>query len=119
MIIDLDSHLREEYFLDQVYKLEGPYARFTPVRVGDGKYQDARFTHSLNPTNAKVNAVFDHSYMYDPRRKWRGGELAERQVGGHDMERRLKDVASESVDKQILFPLLPSEYPRRADRQVR
>ncbi len=26
MIIDLDSHLREGYFMDEVYKLDGPYA---------------------------------------------------------------------------------------------
>jgi len=32
MIIDLDSHLREECFLDEVYRLDGPYATFTPRR---------------------------------------------------------------------------------------
>lgn len=108
MIIDLDSHLREEYFLDEAYKLDGPYARFTPVRVGSGKYQEAKFVHHLSPTNAKVNAVFDHSYMYDPKRKWHSGEIAERQVGGFDMERRLKDIAREGVEKQLLFPTLMS-----------
>ena len=108
MIVDLDSHLREEYFLDEVYKLEGSLARFTPVRVGNGKYQEAKFIHNLNPTNAKVSAVFDHSYMYDPKRKWRGGETAERQVGGYDMERRLEDMAREEVEKQLLFPTLMS-----------
>jgi len=106
MIIDLDSHLREEYFLDEVYKLDGPYARFTPVRVGEGKYQEAKFTHTLDPTNPKVGAIFGHGYMYDPKRKWRGGDLAERQAGGYDMERRLRDIAREGVDKQILFPTL-------------
>ena len=30
MIIDLDSHLREGYFMDEVYNLPEPYARFTP-----------------------------------------------------------------------------------------
>jgi predicted TIM-barrel fold metal-dependent hydrolase len=106
MILDLDSHLREEYFMDEVYRLEGPYARFTPVRVGDGKYQEAKFIHHLNPVNAKVAAAFDHSYMYDPKRKWRGGEIAERQVGGYDMGRRLQDNAREGIDHQILFPTL-------------
>ena len=28
MIIDFDSHLREGYFMDEVYKLEGSYERF-------------------------------------------------------------------------------------------
>jgi hypothetical protein len=37
MIIDLDSHLREGYFLDEVYRLEEPYARYSPVKVGDGR----------------------------------------------------------------------------------
>lgn len=108
MIIDLDSHLREEYFLDEVYRLDGPLARFTPVRVGHGRHQQAKFSHTLNPTNAKVGAVFDHSYMYDPRQRWRGGEIAERQVGGYDMERRLRDIAGEGVEKQLLFPTLMS-----------
>src|SRR5262249_30258290 len=33
MIIDFDSHLREGYFMDDVYRLEGPYERFRPVRL--------------------------------------------------------------------------------------
>ena len=33
MIIDLDSHLREGYFMDEVYNLPEPYARFTPQRM--------------------------------------------------------------------------------------
>jgi len=32
MIIDMDSHLREGYFLDEVYKLDGPLAKFTPKK---------------------------------------------------------------------------------------
>jgi hypothetical protein len=39
MIIDLDSHLREIYFMDEVYKLEGRYAQYTPVKVNNGMYQ--------------------------------------------------------------------------------
>jgi hypothetical protein len=31
MIIDLDSHLREGYFADQVYKLAPPFEEYTPV----------------------------------------------------------------------------------------
>src|SRR5713101_1562234 len=48
VIIDLDAHLREEYFLDEVYKLDGPFANLTPERIGDGKYQHARFRHQLS-----------------------------------------------------------------------
>ena len=78
MIIDLDSHLHENYFFDEVYKLAGPYARFTPVRVGDGKYQDARFEHSLNTVSTQASAIFNHRYMSEPKTNWRGGEYAAR-----------------------------------------
>jgi hypothetical protein len=37
MIIDFDSHLREGYFMDEVYKLEGSYERFRPVKLNDGR----------------------------------------------------------------------------------
>jgi len=104
MIIDLDSHLHENYFFDEVYKLEGPYARFTPVRVGEGKYQEARFEHSLNTVSAQALAVSNHRYMSLPKTNWRGGEYAARKVGGYNMEKRLEAIAREKVDKQFLFP---------------
>jgi hypothetical protein len=42
--------------------------------------------------------------MYDPKRNWRGGVIAERQVGGYDMERRLDDITQEGIDHQMIFP---------------
>jgi predicted TIM-barrel fold metal-dependent hydrolase len=114
VIIDLDSHLREEYFMDEVYKLDGPFAEYTPERIGDGKYQHARFRHRLNTDDPKASAIFSHSYVYDPDEK-RGWEaIAERQVGGYDMERRLKDATKEGIDRQMLFPTrigTPTQYP--------
>ena len=104
MIIDLDSHLREGYFMDEVYKLEGPYAKFTPVKSGDGRSHRTRFIHSLDPGNPQGRAAHSHPYIYDPKVKWRGGEIAERQVAGYDMERRLKAIRIEGIDKQIIFP---------------
>ena len=104
MIIDLDSHLREGYFLDEVYKLEEPWAKYAPRRVGDGKYQEARFTNVLDPTDRKVRLAQSHGFMYDPKARWRGGELAERQAGGWDMERRLRDLDREGADLQMIFP---------------
>ena len=104
MIIDLDSHLRDQYFLDEIYQLDGPYAQFTPTRVGSGKYQQSNFDHSIDPRPRKAMAVFDHRYMSDPDKKWRGGEYSERQRGGWDLERRLKDKTLEKIDRQILFP---------------
>lgn len=104
MIIDLDSHIREQYFLDEVYRLDEPFARFTPVRINDGKYQGARFRHTLDVFDPKVRAVFNHLYMSDPKLKWRGGEYADRQAGGYDMERKLKDMGLEGVNKAVMFP---------------
>jgi len=104
MIIDLDSHLREEYFMDEVYRLPEPYARYTPVRTGDGKPEERRFRHSLETRSPRPRAGYNHNYMYDPKQNWRGGEIAERQVGGYDMERRWDDMAQEGVDHQMLFP---------------
>ena len=66
-IIDLDSHLREAYFMDEIYKLEGPYEKFTPVRIQDGQPRDRRYRHSLEPRNPRSRAAYNHNYMYDPR----------------------------------------------------
>jgi len=104
MIVDLDSHLREGYFMDEVYKLDGPFAHFTPVRAGEGRNHQTRFIHSLDPGDPKGRAAHKHPYIYDPKVNWRGGEIAERQVAGYDMERRLKDIKREGIEKQIIFP---------------
>ncbi len=48
MIIDLDSHLREGYFYDEVYNLPEPYSRFTPQKAGEGNH-NTKFIHSLDP----------------------------------------------------------------------
>ena len=104
MIIDLDSHLREGYFLDEVYKLDEPFAQFTPRRANEGKHHGSRFIHSLEPLNPQGLATHKHPYIYDPQVNWRAGEIAERQVGGYDMARRLDDIRKERIDKEILFP---------------
>lgn len=104
MIIDLDSHLREGYFLDEVCNLEGPYAKFTPIRAGEGRSHQMRCIHSLDPGNSLGHAAHSHPYIYDPKVNWRGGEIAERQVAGYDMERRLRDIQREGIDKEIIFP---------------
>src|SRR5215510_8517139 len=104
MIIDLDSHLREGYFLDEVYNLPEPYVRFTPQKAGEGRNHNTKWIHSLDPGDPQGRAAHRHPYIYDPKVNWRNGEIAERQVAGYDMERRLKDIKKEGIDKQIIFP---------------
>ncbi|HEV8640115.1 MAG TPA: amidohydrolase family protein [Methylomirabilota bacterium] len=101
MIIDLDSHLREGYFLDEVYRLEEPYARYTPVKAGNGRHHQTRFIHALEVGDPRARVCFKHPYMYDPQLD---SELAERQVGGYDMERRRQDIRQEGIEKQVIFP---------------
>ncbi len=101
MIVDLDSHLREGYFMDEVYRLDGPYAKYTPVRVGGVRDHQTHFLHSLEVRDPRARAIFSHPYMYDPKYN---REVAERQIGGYDMERRLEDIRKEGIDKQVVFP---------------
>ena len=74
MIIDIDSHVREIYFMDEIYKLDGIYSKLTPKKVGDGKFQQARFLHSLDPVSPKARAGVDHNHMFDPKTQWRAAE---------------------------------------------
>jgi len=103
-VFDMDSHLREEYFLDQVYRLEGQFAHLRPVRLNDEKSVRAHFRHDLSPWPREVSEHFNHSVVYDLNANWNGGEIARRQVGGYDMARRLSDNEREGIDHQFLFP---------------
>ena len=104
MIIDCDSHLREGYFMDEVYRLEGAFERFRPVKLNDGRTHNTKFMHSLDPISPQGHAAHRHPYIYDPKTNWRGGDIAARQVGGYDMARRREDIKKEGIDKQLLFP---------------
>jgi uncharacterized protein len=103
-VFDMDSHLREEYLMDEVYRLEGKYASETPVRLSEEKSVRAKFKHNLKPWPEHVGAHFDHKIVYDPEANWNGGEIARRQVGGWDMARRIADNDKEGIDTQFLFP---------------
>ena len=63
MIIDLDSHLRDSYVFDEIYKFEGPLAKFNPVRLGNGGGHKAKFIHSLDPISAHGRAAHSHPYI--------------------------------------------------------
>jgi predicted TIM-barrel fold metal-dependent hydrolase len=103
-VFDMDSHLREEYIMDEVYRLEGKFAHLTPVRLSQDKNVRVKFKHELHPWPRDVVAHFNHSVVYDPQANWNGGDIARRQVGGYDMERRLADNDKEGIDHQFLFP---------------
>ncbi len=108
MIIDLDSHLREGYFQDQVYKLEPPFEDYTPVCIQEGEPHERRFRtrfQQRRPGSGEGSGQFyNHNYMYDPKVNWKGGEIARRQVVGYDMEKRLEGNELEHLDKQVIFP---------------
>ena len=47
-IVDLDSHLRDGWLLDEIYQLP-PFTRYSPRKIGDGKYFYSKFEHDLLP----------------------------------------------------------------------
>ena len=118
-IIDLDSHLRDGWLLDEIYKLPEPFAKFSPKRIGDGKYFHSKFEHVLSPmqdpiANANFKKPVTHQVFYDPEANQRGNEVMRWQRGGYDMEYRLKDNAREGIDFQLIFPTaidIPSQNP--------
>ena len=48
-IIDLDSHLRDGWLLDEIYRLPEPFTQYTPRRIGESKYFYSKFEHHLSP----------------------------------------------------------------------
>lgn len=118
-IIDLDSHLRDGWIMDEIYQLQEPFVEYTPKRIGDGKYYQSKFEHRLGPdVDKKAVAAFkepvSHTVFYNPKLKCRSGEIAKWQRGGYDMEYRLKDNAREGTDLQFIFPTgidIPAQTP--------
>jgi uncharacterized protein len=106
MIIDLDSHLRESYAMDEVYKLDPPYEEYTPVMIADGEPHERRFQLKFRNIGGEepIRSAYNHNYMYNPKDNWRGGELAARQIVGFDMAKRMEGNKLENLDKQIIFP---------------
>lgn len=104
-VIDVDSHLREEYFMDEVFKLEGEFAKYTPKKVKTGKYPiDTVFEYSFFPWTKTEEKSYNHDWVYHPDENYMDGEMAARQVGGYDMSTRLQHNARAQVDKQFIFP---------------
>ena len=113
LVIDMDSHLRDSYFLDQIYALKGEFAKYTPKKVNNPEdIRETEFEHPFTGSSAK------HDWIYFKKTNWLGGEIAERQEGGFNMNRRVSDNDKEGIDKQLIFPtkisipaLEPSEEP--------
>lgn len=103
-VFDMDSHLREEYFMDEVYRLDGKFAELTPKRVSGETDVRAKFEHSFHPWPREVSRHFNHNIVYDPTANWKGGKVAKRQVGGWNMAERIKSNDKEGIDVQFLFP---------------
>jgi hypothetical protein len=79
-IIDLDSHFRDDWLLDEIYQLPEPFAKYSPKRIGEGKYFYSKFEHNLAPKdNPAANANFKkpvtHQVFYKPEANQRGNEV--------------------------------------------
>lgn len=101
MLIDADTHVREDAVLDEVYKLSGEFAEMTPRRVATGGYHEVRFEHKLSPWPARAEQSHSHKSLYDPGR-WEG-RIARYQSESMDMGARIQAFRNQGVEKQILF----------------
>ena len=94
VLYDLGCNLEDS----AMTRLEGEFARHTPKRLGDGGPRDVRFEHAFHSSSA------EHHWIYHPDNDWLGGDIAERQLGGYDMARRIADNDREGIDRQVVFP---------------
>lgn len=101
MLIDADTHLREDYCLDEVYALTGEFAHLTPRKVSGGDYSRIRYEHNLSPWPALAEKSHSHKELYDPKR-W-NGRVAQMQAESVDMDRRINAFADAGIAKQVLF----------------
>lgn len=70
-IIDLDSHSRDGWLLDEIYRLPEPFAQGSPKRIGDGKFLYSKFEHNLSPledplATANFKKPVAHQVLYNP-----------------------------------------------------
>ena len=55
LVIDMDSHLRDSYFLDEIYDLKGEFAKFKPKKLNHP--DDIRETEFEHPFTGRELAV--------------------------------------------------------------
>jgi predicted TIM-barrel fold metal-dependent hydrolase len=105
LTIDTDSHLRDEYVWDEIYDLKGEFAGKKPKKIATGKYPiDNKFEYSFFPWTKKEEKSYNHHWIYHPDDNFMDGEMAERQIGGYDMDVRLKHNDIAQVQYQMIFP---------------
>ena len=65
-IIDFDSYLRDGWFLDEIYQLPEPFARYTPERIGSNvQGQNSRVSKNLSPiAKAAVGVLREDRYGF-------------------------------------------------------
>ena len=73
-MFDADTHVREGYFLDEVYALTGEFAKYSPKRIQGGAYHEVKFEHDLEPWGKEVEKFGGHRQLYGPDRQ--GGRIA-------------------------------------------
>ena len=101
MLIDADTHVREDYCLDEVYDLKGEFAHLKPKKITQGDYSRIRYEHSLSPWGALAEKSHAHKELYDPQR-W-DGRVARWQVESRDMAKRVATFGEAGIEKQVIF----------------
>jgi hypothetical protein len=101
VLIDADTHVREDYCLDKVYALKGEFAHLTPKQVADGDYSRRRYEHKLSPWPAQAEKSHAHKELYDPNR-WEG-RVARMQTESFDIDRRLQSFRDAGISQQVVF----------------
>jgi predicted TIM-barrel fold metal-dependent hydrolase len=101
ILIDADTHLREGIYLDEVYKLQGEFAKFAPRKTKGGAYHEVEFENEPMPWGEEVEKHGRHRQLYGPDRQ--GGRIAAIQPGGWDRDQRVRDLAKAGIEKQVMF----------------
>ena len=70
-VIDMDSHLRDGYVLDEIYDLDGEFAEYKPRKNKEtDDIRETEFDHGFMPSSSW------HEWIYYNRTNCRGGRSA-------------------------------------------
>ena len=52
-VIDMDSHLRDGYFLDEIYDLQGEFSHLKPKKLNNPEdIRETEFEHEFTPSSS-------------------------------------------------------------------